>query len=130
MKAELTSLGIKNFWLLDGIAALLGISPPGKRFGTAEELKMVTDMNRGVHYSGTGYANMAGVIKDAFTGLAENTLRKIDPLPNVSGKEAHASKMPSHYWRGFSSPVGVYTASKMHKPSKFGHSRAHPYTRK
>jgi hypothetical protein len=31
MKKKLHDIGVKNYWLLDGLAAVLGIAPPDKR---------------------------------------------------------------------------------------------------
>jgi hypothetical protein len=77
-----------------------------------------------------GYANIAGVIRAAFEGLAENTLRQSDPASSVSGpglmSRCKAAKL-MYYWRGFQSPVGI--PSLPTKP-KFGRYRAHPYSRK
>jgi hypothetical protein len=133
LKKELVTLGVKNFWLLDGVASLLGIPPSKKRDGNKEEADMVTGINRGVHYTSLGYANMATVIRDAFVGLAENTLKHNDPLSSLTGGASSASaKTANYYWRGFSSPVGAPGPPRLMKQPKshYGSNRAHPYHKK
>jgi hypothetical protein len=134
LKTELLNAGVKNFWLLDSIAGLLGIPPSSKRAGNAAETELVASLNKGVHFTGSAYANMAHVIKEAFHGLAENTLKQHDAAADATGSgkglHRHGGKITTFFWRGFASPVGIPAAVKPFKTGKYGRERAHPYNKK
>jgi hypothetical protein len=97
-------------------------------------MELVSEMNRGVHFSGPAYANLAHVLKESFRGLAENTLNQSDPAATVAGLGLHArgqpGKSPNYYFRGFNSPVGINAAVLPSKTGKHGRDRSHPYMRK
>jgi hypothetical protein len=56
MKKKLAELGTKNYWLLDGLGALLGITPPELRSGNREVIGEVTELigPDNVHLTDTG----------------------------------------------------------------------------
>jgi hypothetical protein len=102
IKDSLLSTGIENFFVLDGIGALLGI-PAGENRGSASE--NLRDLNKycaadGVHFNELGYANLAKVIDSAARGLISGTLTKARSA-SLSG-----TGKTSFFWRGFTSPNG------------------------
>jgi hypothetical protein len=78
IKNFLLEQGIDNFFVLDGVGALLGIPPGGNRGPAAELLsdleKIVAADN--VHYTELGYKNMCDVIVSAIDQVRNGTLTK------------------------------------------------------
>jgi hypothetical protein len=104
LKEALLNSGTERFFVLDGVGGLLGV-PAGTNRGTAIENK--TELKNhclpdGVHYTDSGYANLAKVICGAAAGVLNGQLTKAEPQ-KVSGKPAGSV----YFWRGFSSPNGI-----------------------
>jgi hypothetical protein len=132
-KSELLKMGVKNFWLLDGIASVLGFEPkqtkPGPKECAASVKKIMAGDN--VHFNRYGYENIAQSVFVSIRGLFNGTLAKSDQI-TASSVSGPSLKKPTYFWRGFVSPVGVQGPI-----SKSGHSSAgsksyrhHPYMQK
>jgi hypothetical protein len=110
----LRKMGVENFFVLDGIAALLGYGPKENRPLNAEiaaDLKPVF-VKDGVHYTEMGYRNLAKCTAEAMLGILDGSLR-VQPAAATAATAAAATpaaklppKRPAYFWRGFSSPVG------------------------
>jgi hypothetical protein len=116
LKDALLRQGTENFFVLDGIGALLGILPGENRGAPSEIIK---DLEKycaadGVHYSEPGYANFAKTAMAASTGIANGSLTK-SALKNP--KNANFAGQ-TYFWRGFTSPVGARLAA----PATGGHT--------
>jgi hypothetical protein len=104
LKKECVSMGVRNFWVLDGIGALVG-TPPGESFGSNREI--LPDLREplakdGVHLEKRGNLNLAKNIGLCFTKMRVEKLNSgTSSMSPVSGRAAKG-----FYWRGFSSPVG------------------------
>jgi hypothetical protein len=108
LKDALLNSCTERFFVLDGVGGLLGV-PAGTNRGTA--LENITDLKNhclpdGVHYTDSGYANLAKVICGAAAGVLNGQLTKAEPQ-KVSGKPAGSV----YFWRGFSSPNGILNHS-------------------
>jgi hypothetical protein len=102
IKDSLLNTGIENFFVLDGIGALLGI-PAGENRGSASD--NLRDLNNycakdGVHFNEVGYANMAKVIDSAARGLVSGSLTK------AKSASLAGTGRTTFFWRGFTSPNG------------------------
>jgi hypothetical protein len=138
LKSELGRLGVKNFWLLDGVATLLGIDPKVNRDSNKTLLPEIAGKispDR-VHFTSAGYQNMAKVIQNTFHGLAAGSLKNPDRNTSctVSGRD---SSRHTYFWRGFVSPVGIPMPTDTGYGSGYGsqrhgkvHQRHHPYARR
>jgi hypothetical protein len=125
MKKNLKDIGLKNFWLLDGIAAVLGISPPEIR---GHNRDIVADLSEfigpdNVHLTDAGKKNVATVIGRTLISLRDGKLGKDCCAISVSGTGTRVKS--SHFWRGFVSPIGSAPAPEQLR--KFN-NRHHPYT--
>jgi hypothetical protein len=125
---------MKNFWILDGIAAVIGIDRKNNSSIVDDVGKMLAGDS--VHLTGSGYGCVAKTVKAVFDGLVTGTLKKSDtsPATNVSGGSQHRLHRPqSFYWRGFESPVGCDRAANincaMKRSGSGGKFRHHPYQR-
>jgi hypothetical protein len=125
MKKKLQDIGTSNYWLLDGLGALLGIPPPEIRGSNREVVAEVADLvgPDNVHLSESRKKNVAKVICHTLIGLRDGKLGKDFSAANVSGTAGHAKS--SHFWRGFVSPVGIPPAPEQLR-KKHSH-RQHPY---
>jgi hypothetical protein len=104
IKDSLLASGFENFFVLDGIGALLGIPAGNNRGSAAENLLELAKYCApdGVHFKDIGYANMAKVIVSAATGLQSGTLTKSQAgSGTLSGRNKSV-----FFWRGFTSPNG------------------------
>jgi hypothetical protein len=110
---SLRKMGVENFYVIDGIAGLLGFGPGERRPGNADlvmDLKPIFQ-NDGVHYSEVGYRNLAKAAVEAMAGTISGTLRQhhLETATAVANN-APSVQLPArkltYYWRGFSSPVG------------------------
>jgi hypothetical protein len=107
LKKECKDMGMKKYWILDSIGAILG-TPPGTSAGSAAET--ITDLkptmaHDGVHLTVVGNRNLSGNIINAITGLLTGTLRG-GLSSNVAGGKGTKASKPEYFWRGFVSPVG------------------------
>jgi hypothetical protein len=102
IKKECTGMGVLNFWVMDGVGALLG-TPPGECHGSTNEIipelrgKLATD---GVHIDPAGNRNLAKNISE----IMEKMQKKVTGISDFS--PLAGNKAEKFYWRGFSSPVG------------------------
>jgi hypothetical protein len=126
-KEELLKMGAKNFWLLDGVASILGYEPKRDRPSTkqcADKVKIVIGRDN-VHFTREGYENIAQCIFVSILGMFKGTLTKSERTSavNISGT---GLKKPTFFWRGFASPVGApgLPENSSHKTARF-----HPYKR-
>jgi hypothetical protein len=114
LKTTLLELGLENFFVLDGVGALLGIPPGGNR-GPATEL--LADLEKimaadNVHYTELGYKNMCDIILAAIEQVRNGSLTKSYPVATGNHSLATVPTTKCNYfWRGFSSPVG-HSAAK------------------
>jgi hypothetical protein len=105
LKDAVQKMGIRRFFVLDGVGGLLGI-PAGENRGAASEI--IRELKNycgpdGVHYAETGYANLARTIISAMEGIIAGTLTKSPAeQKGISGTGGGGS----FFWRGFISPVG------------------------
>jgi hypothetical protein len=110
LKESLLKQGLDRFFVLDGVGALLGVPPGGNRGAPVEILRELSSYCAadGVHYTETGYANLAKTILEAVRGVSDGTLTKTrtDEKGNISGKAGGQN----YFWRGFCSPVGARLA--------------------
>jgi hypothetical protein len=134
LKNELNKVGVSNFWLLDGISAVLGIDPKTSRKNNASLVGEVGNVlaSDGVHLTGSGYQNVAKMVKSAIEGLVTCTLKKTDISlgDNVSGGQQRRPR--TYFWRGFVSQVGCDAAininsAAVRKSSGGKYHRHHPY---
>jgi hypothetical protein len=110
LKETLLTMGLENFFVLDGIGGLLGV-PAGSNRGPASEI--VAELRKycakdGVHFNEVGYANLGRVIFEAISGIKSGTLTRSDPFQSSGAGKKSGN---TFFWRGFTSPVG-YTAPK------------------
>jgi hypothetical protein len=107
LKESLLKQGLDRFFVLDGVGALLGVPPGGNRGGLVEISRELSSYCAadGVHYTETGYANLAKTILKAVCGVSDGTITKTrtDDKGNISGK----ARSQNFFWRGFCSPVGA-----------------------
>jgi hypothetical protein len=105
MKELFLTMGIENFFVLDGIGSLLGVDAGNNRGTISEnllELKKYCAAD-GVHFTELGYANLSKVIVSAIIGMESGTLTKAKARAGeISGK----SRGSVFFWRGFTSPNG------------------------
>jgi hypothetical protein len=138
LKKECKDIGMKKYWILDSVGALLGVSPgtsAGSVADTLSELKPAM-ANDGFHLTAVGNRNLASNITLAITGLLTGTLRG-GSVHNVAGGSKTKTRKPEFFWRGFVSPVGDLTGRATPAPQPH-HSRqgrphialAHPYYRR
>jgi hypothetical protein len=134
LKNELNKVGVSNFWLLDGISAVLGIDPKTPWKNNASLVGEVGDIlaGEGVHLTGSGYQNVAKTVKSAIEGLVTGTLKKTDISlgDNVSGGQQRRTQ--TYFWKGFVSPVGCDAAvninsAAVRKSSSGKNHCQHPY---
>jgi hypothetical protein len=126
-KSELLKMGVKNFWLLDGVAALIGFEPkqnkPGaKECAAAAKKFMAADH---VHFNRYGYENIVQVVFVTIRGLFNGSLAKSEQTVAAG----FIPKKPTYFWRGFVSPVGV-PGLPQKNTSHGKSSRHHPYARR
>jgi hypothetical protein len=105
LKKELASIGMKNYWIIDGTGSLIG-TPPGENSGSNCEI--VGDLrkflaNDGVHLTPAGNKNVASNIISALAGIGK-TLPNYDDAAGVSSPGSR--KPRDFFWRGYTSPVG------------------------
>jgi hypothetical protein len=130
-KSELLKMGVKNFWLLDGVAALTGFEPkqnkPGpKECAAAAKKFMAADH---VHFNRFGYENIVQVVFVTIRGLFNGTLTKSEQTVAAASAAGFTPKKPTYFWRGFFSPIGVPGLPQ--KNNTHGKSsRHHPYARR
>jgi hypothetical protein len=124
-KVHLLEKGVKNFWLMDGIAALQGVAPPEKRGNNRESLPdlLTAIATDGVHLTDLSYRKIAGVVNSTLISLRDGKIGKVTPLASVS--DAVPPKK-SHFWKGFISPVGSPGSGFQNKSANH---RFHPYWR-
>jgi hypothetical protein len=120
LKDALLSTGTERFFVVDGVGGLLGV-PAGENRGPATE--NISELKQhclpdGVHYTDSGYTNLAKVICGAATGIMTGTLTKAEPQ-NLSGKPAGSV----YFWRGFTSPTGISGIKKMDNPVPLSHQQ-------
>jgi hypothetical protein len=129
-KAELLKMGVRNFWLLDGVASLLGFEPKQNRPGPKECAASATRVmsNDNVHFNRYGYENLTQGVYSAIRGVFNGTLTKSDKIA-TSAVSGSCSKKPTFFWRGFVSPVGVPGPVSRNVPPNKAH-RHHPYAKK
>jgi hypothetical protein len=128
IKTDLLSRGMENFFVLDGVGALLGVTPGCNRGPASESLadldKIMADDN--VHFSELGYKNLGTTILQAIDGIKDGSLTKT--VQSQQSASAGAGSAPAgkcnYFWRGFSSPVGISglktPAQHHHQQQKFG----------
>jgi hypothetical protein len=126
MKKKLHDIGVKNYWLLDGLAAVLSIAPPDKRSSNRESASDIADniSKNNVHLTELGQKNVATVVCWTLISLRDGKIGKDCSADNLSGAES-CIKKPQHFWRGFVSPVGSAPAPELKKKSNYRH---HPYS--
>jgi hypothetical protein len=115
---NLKSMGVENFYVMDGIGGLLGFSPGERRPANTEiamDLKPIFNSD-GVHYSEIGYRNLAKTAVEAMIGTINGTLlRAEETRPPAAAcvtkattvQAAQLPAKPTYFWRGFSSPNGA-----------------------
>jgi hypothetical protein len=89
-------MGVENFFVLDGIAALLGYGPKENRPLNAEiaaDLKPVF-VKDGVHYTEMGYRNLAKCTAKAMLGILDGSLR-VQPAAATAAAMTPAAKRPN-----------------------------------
>jgi hypothetical protein len=103
IKKECIGMGVLNFWVMDGVGALLG-TPPGECHGSTNEIipelrgKLASD---GVHIDPAGNRNLAKNISETMEKMQNKGTGISDFSPLAGNKKAE-----KFYWWGFSSPVG------------------------
>jgi hypothetical protein len=124
MKDLFLTMGIENFFVLDGIGSLLGVTAGNNRGPVSEnllELKKYCAAD-GVHFTKLGYANLSKVIVSAITGIESGTLTKAKAgAGDVSGK----SRGSVFFWRGFTSPNGHTGTRALPPADPFPHQQQH-----
>jgi hypothetical protein len=142
LKKEVKEMGVKNYWILDGIGSVTG-TPPGTSTGSNREAlselrsSLATD---GVHLTPSGNRNLVHSIDLAIEGLRTGKLKKDQIVlpPTVTGAGQRTCKATEFYWRGFSSPKGdligrARSASGPQRSDLRGRQAAphpHPYARR
>jgi hypothetical protein len=120
LKKLLADMGVQNYWVLDGLGAVLGIDSGKDRGGNGEILSELRPYmgSDGVHFNESAYKNIAKVIIGTVSNLFSGSLGKQRPssttTPSASG---------SFYWRGYTSPCGSTrprTQPKKHWSGKMG----------
>jgi hypothetical protein len=116
LKNVLLDMGAENFFVLDGVGALLGIPPGGNRGPPAEllaDLEKVTAADN-VHFTELGYKNLCNTILAADAKIRDGTLTKSIHAQTGSalsdGSTVGGTKA-TFFWRGFASPVGHSTTA-------------------
>jgi hypothetical protein len=104
LKKRLAEMGCANYWVLDGLGAILGVNSGTDRGGNSEiiaELRPYLGSD-GVHLNEMGYKNLANVICATVTSIFTGKLgKKHDTNTSLS-----VPKVQNFYWRGFNSPCG------------------------
>jgi hypothetical protein len=144
LKRECKDMQMKNFWVLDGVGSLLGVTP-GTSAGSNREV--LPDLrpavaDDGVHLTPTGNRNLASCIAKSITGLKTGTLTKDAGPKTVTIGPGNTMIKPEFYWRGFRSPVGDALGRSRNTPTSGpatgpdrrwrggrGHSAPTPYAR-
>jgi hypothetical protein len=143
LKKECKAIGMKNYWILDGVGSVAG-SPPGKSAGSASDV--LSDLkpalaNDGVHLTTIGNRNLAGNINSTIAELKSGTLRGDSVLTqnSVTGKPV-VKRKPEFFWRGFVSSTGdlpgravrerVRDHPRRGRHPGHAHVHAHPYHRR
>jgi hypothetical protein len=127
LKIFLLERGVKNFWLLDGIAAVQGIPPPEKKGSNRDSIPDVLPhlSADGVHLTDSGYRHVATTVIKTFIQLRDGKIVKLTTADSVSA--VLAPRKDTHYWRGFVSPVGC--PGNNSTQSKLSAHRFHPYSK-
>jgi hypothetical protein len=110
---SLRKMGVENFFVIDGVAGLLGFGPGERRPANADlvmDLKPIFHTD-GVHYSEIGYRNLAKTAVEAMAGTISGTLKhhhlETEAAISTSAPPVQPpAKKLTYNWRGFSSPVG------------------------
>jgi hypothetical protein len=130
-KQFLLEKGVQNFWLLDGVAAMQGISPPAKRGPNKDSLaEIITEISPdGVHLTDRAYRNIAATVKEIFSALCIGKIGK--KLGACTVSDGAAAKKETHFWRGFISPVGRPGSRPANQHARFSitSQRFNPYVR-
>jgi hypothetical protein len=87
-KQFLLEKGVQNFWLLDGVAAIQGISPLEKRDPNRESLaEIITEISLdGVHLTDRAYRNIVDTVGKIFSSLYTGKIGRKLGAYNVSDK--------------------------------------------
>jgi hypothetical protein len=103
LKKNVADLGTEKFWVLDGLGAVLGVDSGVDRGGNREIISELEPYlaSDGVHFSDTGYRNIARVIVKTIESLHTGKIGK-NKTTNASPFQGRV-----YYWRGFISPVGA-----------------------
>jgi hypothetical protein len=115
LKNALLGMHIENFFVVDGVGALLGVPPGGNRGPLGEllpDLEKITAPDN-IHYTELGYKNLSDTILASINGVKNGTLTKskaigTDPPTSTPGSKTGSAK-ENFFWRGFSSTVGINT---------------------
>jgi hypothetical protein len=104
LKTELTTLGVENFWVLNGVGGLLGLPLTDNKIPIEEillDLKGVFHTD-GVHYTESTYRNLTKSAVDA-------TLFALKGAQNQVAVDNSVIQPPrsTYSWRGFTSPMGI-----------------------
>jgi hypothetical protein len=104
LKKLLAEMGRANYWVLDGLGAILGVNSGTDRGGNS---KIIAELrpylgSDGVHLNEMGYKNLANVICGTVFSIFTGKLsKKHDTNTSLTG-----SKVQNFYWRSFNSPCG------------------------
>jgi hypothetical protein len=104
----------ENFFVLDSVGAVLGVTPGSNRGPAAEVLSDLEAVFKddSVHFTDVGYRYLSNTIMAAIEGVHDGTLTKTrQPGDSISGSgggpASTRGSRTSYFWRGFSSPVGI-----------------------
>jgi hypothetical protein len=115
LKKHVGDLGVGNFWVLDGIGAILGVESGKNRGGNRELLADLHPLlgRDGVHFSELAYNNLARVIIRTKIDINTRTLGK----KTLTGSATNTSILQEqqYYWRGFTSPCGSTRPRTQHR---------------
>jgi hypothetical protein len=104
----------ENFFVLDGVGAVLGVTPGNNRGPAAEILSDLEAVfyEDSVHFTDVGYRYLSNTIVAAIEGVHDGTLTKSHQpsgsmLGTGGGPASTRGSRTSYFWRGFASPVGI-----------------------
>jgi hypothetical protein len=96
LKKTLVEMGVQNYWLLKGLAAIQGIAPLDKRGSNRDSLPELMSSIRpdNVHLTLKAYQNIAHTVGKIFVGLRDGKLGKNSVASLVSGPEGSNRSYP------------------------------------
>jgi hypothetical protein len=108
----LAEMGVQNYWVLDGLGAILAVDSGKDRGGSGEILSELRPYmgSDGVYLNESVYKNIAKVILSTVSNIFSGSLGKQRPSSTST-----ADAKGSFYWRGYTSPCG---STRPHKQLK------------